>query len=146
MKWCFPVSEPIFFKELFWKFAQQIVQEGDECLVLIDGKIEEYGKKYFGTPKQIKFLSKVDWCIENYDQSKKKPEGLSWRELFPDFFRYRPLTFNYENSTETISQLYQFLDFVFQNEKPDVVVSGCPSNLFEQIIYHFSQKHKISHL
>ncbi|MFC1630142.1 hypothetical protein ACFL06_01240 [Patescibacteria group bacterium] len=146
MKWFFLVSEPIFFKEFFWKVAQRAIQEGDECLLVIDSKIAEYGKMYSDIPKQVKILSKVDWCIKYYDHTKKNFGDLSWKTLFPDFDRYKTTDFNYKNSVEMISQLYQFVDFIFQKEKPDVVISGGPSVLFEQIVYYFSQKNKIPHL
>ncbi len=89
MKLCFLISEFIFFKEFWWKLAQQVAREGDECIFLIDGKIAEYRKKEHFS-KGMKFFSKVDWCVEYYDQNKKNFGNLSWKEFFPDFVRYKP--------------------------------------------------------
>ncbi len=143
MKYCFFINEFIFFKEFWWKVAQQAAREGDECIFLIDGKIAEYGKKEYFVKPRMKFISKVDWCVEHYDKNKKDFGGLSWKEFFSDFVRYEPLTFNYENAVETTSQLYQFLDFVFQNEKPDAVIAGNQADLFEQVAYYLAKKHKV---
>ena len=145
MKWCFLVSEPVFFKEFWWEIAKQVMPTGDECLVLIDGKIAEYGK-IPNPPQQVKFFSKVDWCAEYYDPGKNNFKNLFWRALFPDFTRYKPLTFNYKSSVEIVSQLYQFIDFVIKSEKPDVIISGSPSNLFEQVAYHLSEENKITYI
>lgn len=142
MKCCFLINEFIFFKEFWWKLAQQVAKEGDECIFLIDGKIAEYGMKG-PFPEGMKFFSKVDWCVKHYDPNKNDFGGLSWKEFFPDFVRHEPSTFNYENAVETTSQLHQFIDSVFKNEKPDVVVAGNQADLFEQITYYFSKKHKV---
>jgi len=143
MKWCFHIGEYFFFREFWWRLAQQIAKEGDECVFLVDCKIAEYGIKPEFLKQGMKFISKVDWCIEHYDQSKKDFGDLSWKEFFPDFVRYKPRAFNYENSVEVVSQLYQFLDFVFQNEKPDVFLSSCPADLFEQVAYYFHKKYEV---
>lgn len=146
MKFCFLISEFIFFKEFWWKLAQQAAKEGNQCIFLVDGKIAEYGIKEEFKKQNMEFFSKVDWCVKNYNPEKKDFRGLSWKEFFPDFTRHTQYKFDHKNSVEMVSQLYQFLDFIFETQKPDIVVSGCPSILFEQIARHFADKNNVSWL
>lgn len=143
MKVCFLVTEYIFFKEFWWKVAQQAAKDGDECIFLVDGKIAEYGRKRDLETQNMKFFSKVDWCIENYNPDKNDFGALSWKEFFPDFARYKIGSFNYKNSVGAVLQIHQFMDFVFEKEKPDLIISGCPSNLFEQITRYFADKNNV---
>lgn len=143
MKIIFTISEFIFFKEFWWRLAQQFAEEGDECIFLIDGKIAEYGLKEEYVKDGMKFISKVDWCVKNYNPEKNYFGNLSWKALFADFDRFKSGTFDYKNSYEITSQLYQFLDFVFKTEKPDTVITACPSNLFEQVARYFADKDKV---
>ena len=144
MKWCFLLQDEFYSPEFFGKLSHQISKEGDECIVIVNSKIAEYDKeKYF--PRNTRFLSKVDWCIENYQkQQKDKFDNLSWKEFFPTFNRKtKILNFDYNKSVGIISQLYQFFNFVFQKEKPDLVISEPPSNINNGIAYHFCKKNNV---
>ena len=86
IKWCFLISSCPYVMELFGKLAEQIIKEGDECILVVSSKISEYTKlKYF--PQNIKVYSKVDWSMENYQKDLKGLGNLSWKEIFPDFVR-----------------------------------------------------------
>jgi len=145
MKWLFLVNNAPFLMEFWGKFAHQIKKEGDECVGIINSKIVEYEKKKYFSAK-MKFISKIDWCIENYQKDKKEFGNLSWRELFIIFDRFKRLDFNYDNSLEMVSQLYQFFEFIFEKEKPDVIISETPSCLFNGIAYYFCQMNKVPYL
>jgi hypothetical protein len=145
MKWCFLVNDASLLMEFLGKFAHQATKEGEECIVAANSKIAEYTKKkYF--PKNIRFLSKIDWCIKNYQRNQQEFGDLSWKEFFPDFDRYKLSSCGYEGSIAIVTQLYQFFDFIFQEEKPDVVVHEPPANLFSEVAYHFCRKNNIIYL
>ncbi|MBI2053759.1 MAG: hypothetical protein HYT36_00270 [Candidatus Staskawiczbacteria bacterium] len=145
MKWLILVSDAPFMAEFFGKLAKEIKNQGDECLVVLNSKIAEYKKRelFF---EDTKFISKVDWCVENYDKNKKDFENLSWRELFPIFDRYKSLDFNYQNSFSMLSETFQFFDYIFQTENPDVVISEPPADFFHLIARNFCKKHKIPYV
>ncbi len=146
IKWCFLLNQIGVLIDFLGKLTYQIIKEGDECIVVANSKIAEYSKRKF-FPKNLKFFSKIDWCIKNYKKKQKKFRGLSWKEFFPTFDRMdKYLRFNYNDSVKIISQLYQFIDFVFQKEKPDVVINEVPANIFTEISYNLCKKYNIVYL
>ncbi|MFA5878105.1 MAG: hypothetical protein WC845_01940 [Candidatus Staskawiczbacteria bacterium] len=145
MKWCFLLNDAQFLPEFFGKLAFQTIKKGDECLVVMSSKIAEYRKKKF-FPNEAKFISKIDWSIKNYQKGKKEFGKLSWKELFPAFDRYKSLNFNYNNSFNMVSQTYQFLEFIFQEEKPDIIISEPPAGLFHEVTYYFCKKNNIPYI
>jgi len=146
MKWFFLLNNASFLAEFFGKLAHQPIERGDECLVVMNSKIAELGKKKF-FPNNAKFISKVDWCAENYQKNKKEFSNLSWKELFPIFDRYSPRGFfNYNNSFNIVSQTYQFFEFIFNEYKPDAIVGEPPSGLFHEVAYYFCKKNNIPYI
>ncbi len=148
MKYCLLADGSPYLIHFLAKLTHQMIKESDECIVVGVGKILEYNmRKKF--PKDIKFLSKVDWCIENYKKDWREFPGLSWRDFFSTFDRKTRddnIDFNYKNSVEIISQFYQFFNSLFQKEKPDVVISEPPANVFTQIAYRISKRNNILYL
>lgn len=148
MKWCFLLNQIDLFIEFSGKLSRSVLHGGDKVIVVANSKIAEYSKRrHF--PKEVKIFSKVDWCIENYKAGQEEFGDLSWRELFPTFDRKtkkKLLAFTYRNSVEIVSQLYQFIDDVFRKEKPDVVISEIPANVFSEIAYYFCKKYGIRYL
>lgn len=145
MKFCFLINDAPFLSEFFGKICKLVLEDKHEAVVVVNNKIAEYTKKQF-FPSKTKFISKVDWCIANFNPAKKEFENLSWREFFPDFCRFRRLQWNYQYAVDTVSQLYQFFDFVFQNEKPDVLIGEPPAGLFGEIGYYFAKKNSVPFL
>ncbi len=147
MKWCFLINYVDLMIEFFGKLSHQIQKEGDECLLVFNSKISEYGKrKFFSSDSfgSIKTISKVDWLIKNYEEEKVDFYDVSWKEFFPTFERKsRYLKFDYNNSVKIVSQLCQFLKFVFETEKPDVVINEAPANIFTEVAYHLCKKYNI---
>ena len=147
-KWCFLVTSAPYLSEFFGKLACEIIKKGDECILIVSSKITEYTKlKYF--PKNVKILSKVDWCLKNYKKNQKEfYSALSWKDFFSEFDRYRSnfFKFNYNDSLEIMSQWCQFADFALGKEKPDVVIYEPPSGISSKIIRYFCQKYKIPYL
>ena len=142
MKYLFLVNDASFLFEFLGKVSHQITKEGDACLVVLNSKIAEYEKIEF-FPQNAKIISKVDWCIKNYDSSKKEFGDLSWRELFTVYERFNLYKYDYEKSLEMVNQLYQFFDYIFEKEKPDVVIGEPPAGLFGLVAYYFCQKNNI---
>ncbi len=140
MKFCFLVNDAPFLSEFFGKICREMLKDNHEIIVVLNNKIAEYTKKqYF--PSATKFISKVDWCLERYNPQKGEFGDLSWREFFPDFSRFSRISWTYERSRSAVSQLYQFFDFVLQQEKPDVFIGEPPAGLFGEIGYYFAKKH-----
>lgn len=137
MKWLFLINNSSFFPEFFAKLAEQTIAQGDECLIVMNSKIVEFTrKKVF--PGNAKFISRVDWCIENYKPDRKEFGNLSWKEFFPTFDRYKPTGFfSYDVSFSVISQTYQFFEFLFLQEKPDIIIGEPPAGLFHEVAYNF---------
>jgi hypothetical protein len=138
IKWVFLMNNAPFLMEFLGRFANEIINQGDECICVINSKLAEYDKKKF-FPNKMKFISKIDWCIKNYRRDKKEFNDLSWRKVFFIFDRSKRLNFTYNNSLEMVSQLYQFFEFIFEKEKPDIILSEPVSGLFNGIAYHFSE-------
>ncbi len=141
MKWLFLVNDNSYLMGFLGRLAHQTVKEQDSCLVVINSKIAEYEKKKL-FPDKAKFISKVDWLVENYHEDTKEFGDLSWREIF----LYEILDVNYNYSLRLVSQLYQFFGFIFAEEKPDLVISEPPGGLFHQIAYYFCKKNSIPYL
>lgn len=141
-KWLFLVNDAAFLFEFLGKIAHQLQKEGDECLIVLSSKLAEYERLEF-FPKNSKIISKVDWCIENYDPSKKDFGDLSWRELFTIYDRFDLYKYDYKKSLEVVNHLYQFFDYVFKTEKPDAVIAEPPAGLFGQVAYYFAKKNNI---
>lgn len=148
MKWCFLLNslEP-FMLEFTGKLAQEVARKGDALILVANSKIGEYAKRDC-FPKEGRLFSKVDWCRENYQTNQERPLAeLSWKSVFPDFDKSRYFDrFNYHNSVQAASQLYQFIDDVFRKEKPDVVVHETVGGLFPQVAYFFCRKYGITYL
>lgn len=144
MRWCFLLSFPPFLMEFLGKLSYRIVKEGDGCILAADSKIAEYGKKKRFSP-DVKILSKVDWCLENYKKNQKEFGNLSWKEFFPDFDRFKLFKFGYNNSVEMVSQFYQFINFLFQKEKPDILIYEPPSGAIAELFYYFCKKNNITY-
>lgn len=147
MKILFLVNDAPFLIEFLGKIAFEAEKKGDEVLVVFNSKISEYKKKSF-FPKNVKFISRIDWCIENYKLDKKTENynELSWRELFPIFDRYKVLDFSFEKSFLMLSSTFKFFEFIFNAEKPDVVISEPPADFFHLIAMIFCQKKNVPYL
>ncbi len=145
MKCIFLVNNAPFLAEFFGKVAGQMGKQGDECLVVASNKIAEYeNMKFF--PDKTRLISKVDWCAKNYQKGKTEFGGLAWEELFSDFSRFKALKFNYGNSLNRVSQIYQFFDHIFRDEKPDMIISEPPAGLFHGIAYYFCRRNNIPYV
>lgn len=146
MKWCFLVNDVDFAMEFLGKLSEQVLQEGNEVLLVFNSKISEYRKRsHF--PKNVKVISKVDWLLKNYQESIREFDGVSWKEFLSTFERKKGLLdLNYENSAKIISQTCQFFEFLFQTESPDVMVGGSPANVFTSIAYQFCSKYNCRYL
>jgi len=138
MKWCFLISNFQFLPEFLGKLSKQILENGDEILVVFGSKIAEYDKKKF-FPEGVKFISMIDWQIDNYRQDKNNFYGLLWRDFFPVIDRSPFLKINSERAIDITSRIVRFFEFIFEKEKPDIVVSEPPSALFSLIAYNFCQ-------
>lgn len=134
-KWCFLANDASFLMEFLGKLAHQAVQEGDECLVLVNSKIAEFEKLRF-FPKEAHIVSKVDWCKKQYDPSRDLTNKLSWKYFFSTFDRYKT-SFNYKKAFDIVSQLYQFTEAMLLKEKPDIIVTEIPSGIHNEIVYKF---------
>lgn len=142
MKWCFLVNNADFVSEFLGKIAVQALRNGDSCTVVFNSKIAEYKKKRF-FPERAAFISKIDWCVLNYDQAKKEFGDFSWRDFLPIFERFKYYTFTYTKAVQAVSQLYQFFDWIMQTQKPDVFFGEPPAGLFGEIAYYFAKKYRI---
>ena len=142
MKWLFLINNASFLPEFLGKIAHQLIQEGEECLIVVNSKMAEYEKSGF-FPRNAKMISKVDWCIKNYHSDKKDFGELSWRDLFTVYERFGLYHYDYEKSLEMANQLQQFFDYLFEKEKPDIVIGEPPAGLFGLAAYYFCQKNNI---
>lgn len=144
MKWCFIISHCSSLNNFFRKLIEEIIKD-DECVLACESKFAEYiAQDSF--PMKARILSKVNWCIKNYNKSQEEFSGVSWKEFFPDFDRFKLFGMGYQKSCEAMSQIYQFFDFMLQEEKPDVVILEPPSGAFSEIAFRLCQKHKIAYL
>lgn len=148
LKWCFLINMAPMTVDFLALLAHQVVEAGDECIIVVNSKITEYSKKkYF--PEKVKIISEVDWCIANYEKNQKEFQDLSWKEFFPEFDRFNRFKlydYNYHNSVEIVAQSYQFADFVLKEERPDIVISEPPTGIFNGIFYFFCKRYKINYL
>lgn len=148
MKWCLLLNSAGYMAEFLGKLSYQIMEQGDECIILANSKIAIWDKKkYFHN--DVKIFSKPDWCRENYRKDWDRFNSLSWKEFFPTFDRMTRFgfsKFDYDYSVELVSQLFQFVDFVFKKERPDLVIQEPPANVFNEIVYHLCKKNGIVYL
>lgn len=142
MKWLFLINNAPFLSEFFGKLSDEIIKRGDECLIVWGSKISEYEKKSF-FPSKAKFISAVDWCVDNCQKVRKEFFGLSWKDFFPLFDRNSVLKLDYNKSIGTTLQAVQFFKFIFEKEKPDVIINEPPTGLFHQVAYHFCKKNNV---
>lgn len=145
IKWCFLVTPYPFLMELLGKLAYKILENGDECFLITNSKFADWSRLQF-FPKGIKVYSKVDWSLENFKESQEGFENFSWKEFFTDSDRWKLCHFGYKDITRIISQLYQFVSFVFEKEKPDVVVYGMIGSFVSEVVYGLCQKHNIKYI
>lgn len=131
--------------EFLGKLSETIVGDGNECILAVNSKISEFCKlKYFSN--NAKVISKVDWCIKNYSSKKKNFGRISWREFFTIFERFQPPKFSYNRAVNSVNQVYQFLEFIFFQEKPDVIISEMPAGLFHEVAFYFCKKNNIPYV
>jgi len=142
MKWLFLVNNADYLFEFLGKVGSQLVKEQDECLLAVNSKIAEYEKSKF-FPKEARIISKVDWCIKNYDPARQEFGELSWRELYTIYERFNLYKYDYKKCLNIAGQLFQFFDFIFKNEKPDAVIGEVPAGFFGLAAYYFCKKNNI---
>jgi len=142
MKWCILINSAPFLSEFFGKLSDEIIRRGDDCLIIWSSKIAEYEKKKFFSNK-ARFISIVDWSIDSHKNGKKEFFGLSWKDFFPFFDRNGVLKFDYNKSIEITLRAVQFFEFIFEKEKPDVVIGEPLTSLFHQVAHHFSKKSNV---
>jgi len=138
MKWYFFIHSAPFIGEFLGKLSYKVLENGEEVVFFTDTKIAEFSKrKYF--PKDIKTISKVDWCIETYDKIQRGFKDFFWKGFFPVFDRanFFNFKFDYDDVMEMMSQEYQFFKYILEEEKPDVIIGESPiSVLFPEIFSH----------
>lgn len=145
MKWCFLVAYNPIFTEFLGKLSHQVVKEGNSCVLVYISKIAEYSQRQYFT-EEAQFISRVDWCRNNYQEGKTDFGNVSWKEFFADYERFRLQKSGFEKSIEIISQDCQFVDAFLREEKPDVVVFEPPSGTISEVFYLFCQKYNIRYL
>ena len=142
MKYLFLVNDASFLFEFAGQVAHQLAKEPDTCLIVVNSKMAEYEKMRF-FPGQAKMISKVDWCMKQYDGSKKEFGELSWRELYTVYERFNLQAYDYQKCVGMVNQLYQFFEHIFEKEKPSVVIGEPPAGLFGLVAQYFCQKNNI---
>lgn len=142
MKWLFLINNASFLPEFLGKIAHQLMQDGEECSIVINSKMAEYEKISF-LPKNSKIISKVDWCVKNYNSEKNDFGGLGWRDLFTVYERFGLYDYDYEKSLGMAKQLHQFFSYIFTEKKPDIVIGEPPAGLFGLAAYYFCRKNNI---
>src|SRR5581483_8210745 len=142
MKWCFLVNDADIIMDFLGRFCQEVINQGDECLVVFNSSLVEYTKRrYF--PEQVKTISRTDWLKENFKPQLRTAEGISWRDFFASYERKKEfLDLDYRHSVDLVEQHIQFFEYLFSSQKPDVVVNEPPANVFTEIAFHFCQTHK----
>lgn len=129
MKYLFLINNATYLVEFFSKISDQLIKEQNQCIFASNTKLPEYQRGKF-IPKEAKIISKIDWCVKNFDNSKREFENLDWRDLFVIYDRFKMHSYDYEKSLGAINQVCQFLEYVFENEKPDFVIGEAPAGLF----------------
>ena len=146
MKCLFLINDASFLPQFLGRMSKTIIDQGDECLVVFNSKISEFNRKNC-FDSRAKFISKVDWCIKNYKEQPSQEFGdLSWKEMFPIFERFKAFKLNHKDSIKIASHLYQFFNFVFLEEKPDLIIAEAPADLFHETAYDFCKKNNILYL
>jgi len=134
--------------EFFGKMAQEVSRAGDEYIVVFNDKISEWlRKKHF--PQNSRTFSQPDWCFENYQKGKEDFNDFTWKEFIGDFDRfnqYKAYNFNYENSREIVSQVFHFAKYIFETEKPDLILAEPETCTFNEAFSFWAKKHNSSYL
>ena len=130
--------------EFLGKLATALLEQGDECIVIFNGKLAEYEKKrYF--PERATFLSKTDWCKANPKQA-KHVGNIPWALFLPSFNRFEHYPFGYRDTVSRVAQHVQFFEHVFETYKPDCVLAEPPSGIFHQVARYFFSLHQVPYL
>lgn len=145
MKWLFLISNACFMPEFLGKMAQEMIQQGDECIVVFNSKIAECDKKKF-FPEEAKFISMFEWNFTNYSKNKEEFTGLSWKEFFPIFDRFYPSGVSYEKSFQIVLQACCFFEFIFKEGGLDAIISEPPAGLSPLLAYSFCKKNNKPYL
>ena len=145
MKIVFLINSAHFLSEFFGKLSDEAIKRQDECIVVFSSKIAEYEKRKF-FPEGVRFISAIDWCVENYQEDKKEFFGLSWKFFFPFFDRSGFLGLTHDRSLKITQQAIQFFEFIFEKEKPAIIISEPPSGMFHQVAHHFCKKNNASYI
>jgi len=145
MKFCLIVNPAPYLMEFFGKLAYKIIERGDEVVIVFSGKFSEYDKKHF-FPKEVKFISRVDWSLQNYNPQRRDFDNISWAEFFPSFARREGFSIAFKDAFDFISQGYQFFEYIFEQEKPDAILFEPPSGYSSKIAYHLAEKYKVPYL
>lgn len=145
MKWLFLLNDVPFLAEFFGKFQEELLARGDECITVFNSKISEFRRKKF-LPKGGKIVSRVDWCVENYKDSPNNFSGLSWKEVFPLFDRFKSRRLSFQDAKTIVGSTFQVFEEIFEKEKPDVVISEIPPDIFHEVAYLFSKKYGVPYL
>ncbi len=149
MKWCFLISNFQFLPEFFGKLSAEILERGDECLVIFGSKVAEYDKKKF-FPDGVKFISMIEWQVENYghadNDNKKDFSWLPWKDFFSILDRSPLLKIDYARASEITLRTVKFFEFIFEREKPGVVISEPPACLFSLIACRLCGKNNAAYL
>lgn len=147
MKFCFLINRAPFVTEFYSELVKEIEKRGDEYILVFEDKISEWKKRNL-FPLNAKTFSEPDWALEN------KPniasfENLDWKVFFGDFdrfSRYKVYNFNYENSRRIVSQTFSFAKYIFETEKPDVVMAEPATCVFNKAFGFFASKNNATYL
>ncbi|MBU1014871.1 hypothetical protein KKI17_00310 [Patescibacteria group bacterium] len=145
MKWCIIVTEAPFLMEFLGKLSLSMLQQGDECVLVFGSKLAEYEKaQYF--PEAARTVSKVDWCLEHYNQKREDYKDLTWRPLYANFARMEEWPWRYRASAQRLAQEYQFFEHLLETERPDAILFEPPSGVGAEVAYALSLKYGIPYL
>jgi len=145
MKWCIIVNGAPFLTEFLGKLCYSLLKEGDECVLVFTSKIAEYTKRQC-FPKEVRTISKVDWCLKHHDFLPKDLKELTWRELYPAFDRMELWPWGYQESVQCLEQEYQFFEQFLQKERPDAILFEPPAGVPGTIAHLLSLRHDIAYL
>ncbi len=145
MKWLFLLNDAPFLAEFFGKVSEHLIKNGDECVVVWNSKISEFNKKRF-FPEKARFLSRIDWCLENFNSEIHEFGGLSWKDIFPIFDRFNSSKLEYDEAVKTVKSYCQFFEFIFLNEKPEIIIGEIPSDLYHEAALQFGKKYGAPYL
>ncbi|MGE3277297.1 MAG: hypothetical protein AB7O67_19455 [Vicinamibacterales bacterium] len=129
MTWAFLVNQAPFMMEFLGRLASRIVDDGGDVLVVANGKVSEHWKgRHF--PREARRASKIDWLGGTRPRA-SAPPAHPWSTLYPSLVRKQHvLRFDYPRARRWVDDLGAFLADTLDRERPDVVVSEPPANLF----------------